>query len=178
MGRPGRIAVAARDSRRAARGLAIAATLAGALASGTQIAAADASVAHAAAASSAFRVAWQADRARLNQVTNQIGPALSNAPKRTDQQLAVEFAGFARALQLRLVPLGSLKPPPSLAPRLAAVRTNAARAVADLRAIANAVAAHNVSAADKAVKQLVLDAQAVSAAAHAIDRALGLPTNG
>lgn len=122
-----------------------------------------------------FKQGYQAQRAPLNAMSERIGKVLTDAGTMPDAELLVALRRLERDVDARLTRLEALDPPPALTARFAKV-TRAGRGLdADLKAIADAVAAHDANAAGTRTAALVASLPQIQAATSALVKALGLP---
>ncbi len=128
----------------------------------------------AAAETAAFKAGYENLRTQLNLTGDAIAKELTTARTQTDAQVEHQFAGLASRWGAQVAHLSELKPPPSLASPFATVTRGANHVESQLRAIANAAADHNSSAARTATEQLLIAAAKLRTTTNLIKAKLGI----
>lgn len=125
-------------------------------------------------ATSDFKSSFPSVANGFKNTSHAIGVAIQQAPSKTAAELAATFNALAARWRAQLARLQALNPPSAVSDAFSSLKSAAARARPDLKAVASAAGADNASAAKQATISLINDVLAAKSASTTITNKLGI----
>ena len=122
-----------------------------------------------------FKAEFTAQKAKLKSLGQDVGTAVSTAPKKTNTAIMTEFQSLASRATTLAGSLGQLSVPTQYKAELATLESSITQVAGALHSIEAAAAANDAPAAKAAAETLVADAEQVKSADNALSSKLGLP---